>query len=312
LGTPYFWQSGVGLQNIDSGPPMFCSTMEAPPEVKRREWCRNAPGTAFEKGVYTAIRSRERLTVGHSYGDKGIDYILQTLDRVMKDDPTITLDYVRSRRFSSDHCGFYPRPAQLPKLKNLNWIISCNGSYLNRSAPWLKVYGEQYGKWISPMKSLVDAGITTVYENEEAWGVPEGTKYPNGVHSNTYLGSASLLLTRKNREGQVIAPEERIDRVTLMKMMTVWQSQYFQKEKELGTLEAGKLADFVVLNKDYFTVPEEEIVSTYPVMTVVAGNPTFWRTEFAREQGHAPVGYQVKYMNVPKSDPNAAPLPTPQ
>jgi predicted amidohydrolase YtcJ len=291
---------------------MFCSTMEAPQEVKKREWCRNAPGTAFEKGIYTAIRSHERLTVGHAYGDKGIDYIIQTIDRVMKDDPTITLDYIRSRRFSADHCGFWPRPAQLPELKKLNWIVSCNGSYINRSTPWVKVYGEQYGKWISPVKSLIDAGITTVYENEEAWGVPEGTKYPNGVHSNTYFGSASLLLTRKNREGEVIAPEERIDRVTLMKMMTVWQGQYFQKEKELGTLEAGKLADFVVLNKDYFTVPDDQIVSTYPVMTVVAGRPTFWRTEFAQEQGHAPVGYQVKYMNVPKDDPNAAPLPAPK
>ena len=306
LGTPYFWQSGVGLQNIDSGPPMFCSTMEASPEVKKREWCRNAPGTAFEKGVYTAIRSRERITVGHAYGDKGMDYILQTVDRAMKDDPTITLDYIRSRRFSADHCGFWPRPAQLPVLKNLNWIVSCNGAFINRSSPWLKVYGEQYGKWISPMKSLVAAGITTVYENEEAWSVPEGTKFPNGVNSNTYFGSAALLLSRKNKEGKVIAPEERIDRVTLMKMMTVWQSQYFQKEKELGTLEAGKLADFVVLNKDYFTVPEEEISSTYPEMTVVSGKPVFVRAEFAKELGQAPVGYQVKYMNVPPSDPNAA------
>jgi predicted amidohydrolase YtcJ len=309
LGTPYFWQSGAGLQNIDSGPPMFCSTMEAPPEVKKREWCRNAPGTAFAKAIYTIIRSRERLTVGHAYGDKGIDYILQTVDQVMKDDPTITLDYIRSRRFSSDHCGFWPRPAQIPELKKLNWIVSCNGSYVNRSAPWLKVYGQQYGKWIAPVKSLIDAGVTTVFENEEAWSKPPGSNYPNGVYSNTYFGDAYLMLTRKNSEGQVIAPEERIDRNTLMKMMTVWQSQYFQKEKELGTLEPGKWADFVVLNKDYFTIPEEEIVSTYPVMTVVGGKPVFWRTEFAAEQGHAPVGYQVKFMNVPKSDPNAAPAP---
>ena len=141
-----------------------------------------------------------------------------------------------------------------------------------------------------------------VYENEESW---------NGENPNTYFGSAALLLTRKNTEGKVIAPEERIDRVTLMKMMTVWQSEYFQKEKELGTLEPGKLADFVVLNKDYFTVPEDQIASTYPAMTVVGGKPVFWRTEFAQEQSVAPVGYQAKFLNVPKTDPNALPTPPP-
>lgn len=297
LGTPYFWQSGVGLQNIDGGPPTICTSMEAPPEIKAREWCRNEPGTVFAKTIYTIIRSRERLTVGHAYGDKGIDYIMDTIDQVMKDDPAITKEYIRSRRFSSDHCGFYPRPAQMPRLKDLNWIISCNGAFINRSTPYLEIYGEKYGKWISPIKSLISAGVRVVYENEESWS--GGTENPR-----SYFGSAVLLITRKNSEGKVIAPEERIDRVTLMKMMTVWQSEYFMKP-ELGSLEPGKLADFVVLNKDYFTVPVEEIASTYPLMTVVGGKPVFWRTEFAAEQGQAPVGAQVKFINIPKSDPAA-------
>jgi hypothetical protein len=219
----------------------------------------------------------------------------------MRDDPSITKDYIRSRRFSSDHCGFYPRPAQIPRLKDLNWIISCNGAFINRSTPYLNIYGEQYGKWISPIKSLIDGGVRVVYENEEAWS--------GGDNPTTYFGSAALLISRKNAEGKVIAPEERIDRVTLMKMMTVWQSEYFQKEKELGTLQPGKLADFVVLNKDYFTVPEDEIKSTYPVMTVVGGKTIFLRTEFAKERGVPPVGFQAKFINVPKSDPNAAPTP---
>ncbi len=299
LGTPYFWQSGVGLQNIDGGPPTICSTMEAPAEVKVREWCRVEPGNTMAKAIYTIIRSRQRLTVGHSYGDKGVSNIMDIIDQVMKDDHSITKDYIRSRRFSSDHCGFYPSPAQMPRLKDFNWIISCNGAFINRSTPYLKIYGERYGKWISPAKGLINAGVRVVYENEESWGDPSG-------NPETYFSSAALLITRKNDEGNVIAPEERIDRITLMKMMTVWQGEYFQKEKELGTLEPGKLADFVVLNKDYFTIPEDQIGSTYPEMTVVGGKPVFWREAFAKEGGHTGVGTQVKYANLPKTDPNGA------
>lgn len=298
LGTDYFWQNGIGLSAVDSGPPMFCSTMKAPDDIKKKEWCRNEPGTAFEKGIYTVIRSRQRLTVGHVYGDRGLDYLFQTVERAMKDDPSLTLDYIRSRRFSSDHCGFYPRPDQIAKLKNYGWQISCNGMFINRSSPSLKVYGNEYAKWISPMKSLVQGGVRTVYENEESW--------PNPNNPVTYLGSAVLLITRKNSEGQLIAPEEAIDRVTLMKMMTVWQSEYVAKEKLLGTLEPGKWADFLVLNKDYFTVPEEEIAYVYPIMTVVGGKTIFWRSDFASEQGHAPVGPQIKYLNVPKGDLSSA------
>lgn len=296
-GTPYFWQSGVGLGNIDSGPPMFCSTMEGPPDAKKREWCKNRPGTAFEKGVYNALRSHERIAVGHLFGDKGLDYLIQTMERAMKDDPTLTVDYYRSRHFSTDHCGFYPRPEQLPVLKKYEFQLSCNGNIVNRSLPWLKVYGQQYAKWIVPVKSAIAAGIRTVYENEEAWAM-EGEQTPS-----TYFDSAMFLLTRKAKDGTVVSPEEAVDRVTLMKMMTSWASEFVLKQDVLGTLEPGKWADFVVLNKDYFTVPEAEIAYLYPEMTVVGGKTTFLRTDLAAQLGRQPIGPQLKYKNVPKSDP---------
>ena len=94
--------------------------------------------------------------------------------------------------------------------------------------------------------------------------------------------------------------------VTLMKMMTVWGSDFMLKPNEIGTLEPGKWADFVVLNKDYFTVPEEDIPNVYPLMTVLGGRPTFIRAEFAGEQTLSPIGAQIKFSNVPKGDPASA------
>ena len=291
LGNDYFWAAGVGLGNVDSGPPKICTTMEAPPEVKNREWCRDEPGNASSKAVLTAVLSKERVAVGHVYGDKAVDYFMDTLEEAMQLDPTITLDYIRSRRFTADHCGFYPRPDQIPRIARLGMIISCGGNSLSRSYPWLERYGLQYAKWISPVKSLIDGGVRTVYENEA--GV-------QGLVSETYFYQGYALITRKNEYGAMVAPEEAIDRMTLMKMMTSWPAEFVVREKHLGTLEKGKLADLQVLNKDYFTVPEEEIPSIFPLMTVVGGKIEVLRSEFARELGKDSAGPRLEFSNEPR------------
>ena len=65
---------------------------------------------------------------------------------------------------------------------------------------------------------------------------------------------------------------------------------------QLGTLEPGKFADFVVFNKDYFTVPQAEIPEVIPVMTVVGGKTIVLREELANEWGVPAVGPQLKFQ----------------
>ena len=63
----------------------------------------------------------------------------------------------------------------------------------------------------------------------------------------------------------------------------------------MGTLEAGKLADFIVLNKDYFTIPQDQIPTVYPLMTVMGGKTITLREEWAGELGVPPVGVQMQF-----------------
>ena len=118
-----------------------------------------------------------------------------------------------------------------------------------------------------------------------------------GNVSGTYFRDASAFLTRKNEQGVLVAPEEAIDRNTLIKMMTSWPARYVMKEDVLGTLEAGKFADFLVLSQDYFSVPLEELPQTHPVLTAVAGKIVALREEFAKELGRQPVGWQIDFQN---------------
>ena len=83
------------------------------------------------------------------------------------------------------------------------------------------------------------------------------------------------LVTRRislgDQEVVTLVPEEGIDRVTALKMATTWASEYLLAEDTLGTLEPGKYADFVVLDRDYFTIPIDEILDLQVVLTGLGG-----------------------------------------
>jgi predicted amidohydrolase YtcJ len=83
-------------------------------------------------------------------------------------------------------------------------------------------------------------------------------------------------------------------------MATVWASYFVLKEKELGTIEPGKFADLLVLNKDYLSIPEADLPTIYPLMTVVGGKPIVVRQEYSAEVGLAASGPQMEFKSEPE------------
>jgi predicted amidohydrolase YtcJ len=63
-------------------------------------------------------------------------------------------------------------------------------------------------------------------------------------------------------------------------MGTSWAAEYVHRENVLGTLERGKYADLLVLNNDYFTVPEREIRKIKPLLTMVGGKIVYQAQDF--------------------------------
>ncbi|MCH8268484.1 MAG: amidohydrolase family protein [Acidobacteria bacterium] len=289
MGSDYFWNVGLTLGGIDSGPPGFCTTMEGPERYKSMEKCNINPGNVYHQAIKTAMAARYRYTINHAYGDKALDQVLDIVDEVMKENPDITLDFIRSKRISSDHCGFYPRKEQLPRLKRFGWILSCGAQYLSRSEPWLEIYGQRYANRVVPVKSPLEAGIMVVGELSRL-DYADGS----GPTAAAYLEG---LITRRNARGALIAPEEAVDRNTVMKMITTWASVFVLREKEIGSLEPGKLADFVVLNKDWFTVPDDEFPTVEPLMVVLGGKVASLREQYASEAGMDAVGPQLNFTH---------------
>jgi len=68
---------------------------------------------------------------------------------------------------------------------------------------------------------------------------------------------------------------ETIDRKEALIAHTRQNARFVFREKQIGSLEAGKLADLVVLDRDYLTVPADEIRNIAPVLTMVGGRIVF-------------------------------------
>ena len=81
-------------------------------------------------------------------------------------------------------------------------------------------------------------------------------------------------------KGKVWTPEERIDRISALRGWTNWAAEYVLRDKEIGTLEPGKLADFAIIDRDYFTIPPRELFNIKNLMTGLGGKIVFRSPNF--------------------------------
>jgi predicted amidohydrolase YtcJ len=80
--------------------------------------------------------------------------------------------------------------------------------------------------------------------------------------------------------GLIMNKAEALDKQSMIKAATIWSAELLLKDKEIGTLETGKLADFIVLDKDYFAIPAEQVHTLHTLLTVVGGKTVFQSPNF--------------------------------
>jgi predicted amidohydrolase YtcJ len=79
----------------------------------------------------------------------------------------------------------------------------------------------------------------------------------------------------KGESGENWHPEQAVSRENALKMFTIWPAYATFEEKDKGSIEVGKLADFTVLSQDIMKIPGPEILKTQCVMTVIGGEVVF-------------------------------------
>jgi predicted amidohydrolase YtcJ len=125
-------------------------------------------------------------------------------------------------------------------------------------------------RWVTSTdpKMVVGAPFRTIVDH----GIQAGM-HGDGVHIaplNPWL-HIYFATTGVNSFGAMVNGDQQITREEALRLFTRGNSWFLRMEDKVGTIEPGKLADLVVLNKDYFKVPDVEIKQIRSVMTIVNG-----------------------------------------
>ena len=285
IGNDYIWNAGVSNEAWESG--LSCTTVKpinpnAQSGVRRD--CGSQP-TEYEKAggyqnVKAAVENGLRISFLHTYSDGTYDSLLKLLDDAVAGGK-VTKDQIRALRIGTEHNPMI-RPDQLKRMADYNMMPAFNGYQVQgdiKGGEFLKVYGEQVMTWMAPMKTYLKDGGKPVFNTDAHLGkVPYFAKdmdYPEEWNGNIW-GFIEFFVTRRMpNDGLYYNRDEAMDRTDLMKAATIWGAEQLLNEKNIGSLEVGKLADFIVIEKDYFTIPGDQIKTIKTLLTSVGGKTVY-------------------------------------
>jgi predicted amidohydrolase YtcJ len=160
-----------------------------------------------------------------------------------------------SRRVRFEH-GDALFPDLIPDVKRLGVIVVEQGTHLDMTGMAPELMASIRAERSQPIRSLMAAGIPLVLSSDE-----DG-------QSNPFL-EIMLATQHPNHPTEAISRKQAVIAYTL----TAAYAEFAEKEK--GSLEAGKLADFAVLSQDIFSVPLADLPKTVSVMTMVGGKVVY-------------------------------------
>ncbi len=211
--------------------------------------------------------SRDGLKYGfqvcsHAIGDRANQEILNRYEIAFKENPGVT-----DHRFRIEHAQ-HLFPGDIPRFGKLGVIAAMQAIHLSSDRPWASErLGEKRIKEGAYMwQSLLKSGAKVI----------NGTDVP--VEPINPIASFYASVTRKTLKGEPeggYEPEEKMTREQALRSYTLDAAYGAFEEKLKGSIEPGKLADFTVFSQDIMTVPENDLLKTEVVMTVLGGKKVF-------------------------------------
>ncbi|WP_435010169.1 amidohydrolase [Tundrisphaera lichenicola] len=219
--------------------------------------------------VRAAVESGLQFTA-HSVGDGAVHALLDAYEEVNKVTP------VASTRPCVTHSNFMSREA-IEQAARLGVVVDIQPAWLYLDAKTLLAqFGEDRLRYFQPLRSLFQAGVT-------AGGGSDHMQKVGSFRSinpyNPFLGM-SVAITRKPKDSDTpLHPEEALTREQAIRFYTINNARLLFLEDRIGSIEEGKQADLVVLDRDLLTCPEGEIAGTRALATYLDGKRIFERQD---------------------------------
>ncbi len=196
----------------------------------------------------------------HAIGDRGNRIALDAFDSALRKFPRA------DHRFRIEHAQTLS-PSDIPRFAKLGVIPSMQSSHQTSDMGWIeRRLGPERVKGAYAWRSLLETGVI----------IPNGTDAPV-ERVNPFITFHSAI-TRQSSDNQPAGgwyPDQRMTRQEALKSMTIWPAYAAFQEKVMGSLTAGKYADFIVLDRDIMQIPETEIMKTKVVSTYVGGKAVY-------------------------------------
>ncbi len=210
----------------------------------------------------------------HVTGDDGTERVLDAVQAVADKDPAI-----RDRRFTIIH-SYFPSPEIARRAKSLGACVDTQGYlYYKDAEAMAEIYGPAWAERFIGLGDWVRAGVPVALNSDHMIGLD-----PNrAMNAFNPLLMLSIAVSRKTQSGHIYGTGQRLSRLDALRTVTTWAAYLSFDESNRGSLEPGKLADLVVIDRDYLTCPEEQIRDIQVRRTIVGGKTVYVRdTERAR------------------------------
>jgi predicted amidohydrolase YtcJ len=230
----------------------------------------DARGTLFVSpdklyAIYKAARNKGWQLTAHSQGGGAIDTLLDVFERLDREKP------IAPTRSHVVHGSFLSQDA-IARMKRMGIALDAQPDWLYYDVPALeRVFGRQNMRWFFPLRSVLDSGIVVAGGSDHMIGHDKN----NATNPFNPFFNMWMAITRQMRDKSVFYPAERVTREQALRMYTNGAAWIQFAEKERGSIEPGKFADLVVIDRDYLTCLEDQIRAIEPLMTMVGGKVVY-------------------------------------
>ncbi len=217
--------------------------------------------------VETAVESGLQFTA-HSVGDGAVHTLLEVYDEVA------STRSIRETRPCLTHANFMSSEA-VKQIARLGVVVDMQPAWLwLDTRTLLKHFGNERMRWFQPLKSLMENGAI----------IGGGSDHMQKIGAlravnpyNPFLGMWVAITRQAKDTESALHPEEALTREEAIRFYTANNAWLTFREADTGSLEPGKLADFIVLDTDLLSCPAEAIPRTQALRTYLGGKLVYSR-----------------------------------